>query len=145
MADPEFLVPDAEDPLTAPFFAACRRGELRVQRFAASGRMVWPPRPMDPHSQTLAHEWVELSGRGTVYSFVVPHPPLLPSYAALAPYNVILVALEEDPTLRMVGNLVAAPDGPINEIDPATIAIGEPVRVTFSSFDEVVLPQWLRA
>ena len=56
----------------------------------------------------------------------------------------ILVALAEDPTLRMVGNLVAAPDGPINEIDPATIAIGEPVRVTFSNVDEVVLPQWLR-
>ena len=145
MPDPGFLVPDVDDPLTAPYFAACARGELRVQRFSASGRMVWPPRPMDPHSQTLEHEWVQLSGRGTVYSFVVPHPPLLPSYAELAPYNVILVALEEDPTLRMVGNLVASTAGPINEIDPVTIAIGEPVRVTFSSVDEVVLPRWLRA
>ena len=144
MADSGFLVPDVDDPLTAPFWAACARGELRVQRFVASGRLVWPPRPMDPYSQTLEHEWVEVSGRGRVYSFVVPHPPLLPSYAALAPYNVILVALDEDPTLRMVGNLVASPDHPINAIDPGTITIGEPVRVTFSPVDDVVLPRWMR-
>ena len=43
----------------------------------------------------------------------------------------IIVALDEDPALRMVGNLVASPDGPINEIDPATIRIGDPVRVVF--------------
>ena len=57
-----------------------------------------------------------MSGRGTVWSFVVPHPPLLPAYQALAPYNVVVVTLEEDPTIRMVGNLVASPDGPIDEI-----------------------------
>ena len=73
-----------------------------------------------------------MSGAGTIWSFVVPHPPLLPAYAELAPYNVIVVALDEDPTIRFVGNLVAGPDGPINEIDPATIAIGEPVEVVFS-------------
>ena len=53
-----------------------------------------------------------------------PHPPLLPAFAELAPYNVVVVALDEDPALRLVGNLVASPDGPINEIDPATIRIG---------------------
>ena len=145
MTDAEFLLPDRDDPVTGAFWERCARGELCVQRFRASGRLVWPPRPMDPYSQTLEPDWVPLSGRGTNYSFVVPHPPLLPAYAELAPYNVILVALDEDPTLRMVGNLVASPDGPINEIDPATITIGEPVRVVFSQVDGVTLPRWARA
>jgi len=83
--------------------------------------------------------------RGTVWSFIVPHPPLLPAYQELAPYNVIVVALDEDPPLRMVGNLVARPDGAINEIDPATIHIGEPVRVVFQTVEDVTLPRWMRA
>jgi uncharacterized protein len=42
----------------------------------------------------------------------------------------------------MVGNLVEAPDDAINEIDPATIQIGEPVRVIFQRVEDVVLPRW---
>ena len=56
----------------------------------------------------------------------------------------IVVALDEDPTIRMVGNLVEDATGPINAIDPATIRIGEPVRVVFSPVDDVVLPRWVR-
>jgi uncharacterized protein len=85
-----------------------------------------------------------MSGRGTIWSFIVPHPPLLPAYQELAPYNVIVVALDEDPTLRMVGNLVDRPDGPINEVDPATIRIGEPVRVVFQRVEDIVLPRWMK-
>lgn len=85
-----------------------------------------------------------MSGRGTIWSFIVPHPPLLPAYQELAPYNVIVVALDEDPTLRMVGNLVERPDGPINEVDPATIRIGDPVRVVFQRVEDVVLPRWMK-
>jgi hypothetical protein len=41
----------------------------------------------------------------------------------------------------MVGNLVTGPDGAIDEIDPATIAIGQPVRVVFASAPSV--PRWV--
>ena len=36
-------------------------------------------------------------------------------------------------------------DGAINEIDPATITIGEPVRVVFHQIEDVTLPRWVRA
>jgi len=90
-------------------------------------------------------EWVTVSGRGTVWSFVVPHPPLLEPFSSAAPYNVIVVALDEDPTIRLVGNLVDESRS-INAIDPATIVIGEPVRVVFDSIsDEISMPRWVRA
>jgi uncharacterized OB-fold protein len=64
----------------------------------------------------------------------------------VAPYNVIVVALDEDPTLRMVGNLVTSAEGLINEVDPATIEIGAPVRVVFAEVsDDVSLPRWVAA
>ena len=71
-------------------------------------------------------------------------PPLLPADQELAPYNVIVVALEEDPTIRFVGNLVAGPDGEINEVDPAAIAIGDPVHVVFHQVEDVTLPRWVK-
>ena len=77
-------------------------------------------------------------------SFVVPHPPLLPHFDALAPYNVILVALDEDPSVRLVGNLLPREGEPIDALDPATIQIGARVHVVFERIsDEVVLPRWL--
>lgn len=139
------LLPDVDDEVAAPFWAGTARGELLVQTCAGCGRRRMPPRPMCPHCRSLAVEWVPTSGRGTIWSFIVPHPPLLPAYAELAPYNAIIVALDEDPTIRFVGNLLARSDGPINEIDPATIQIGEPVVVTFQQVEDVHLPRWLRA
>ena len=59
-----------------------------------------------------------MDGTASIWSFIVPHPPLLPAYADLAPYNAIVVALDQNPTIRFVGNLLAHPDGAINEMAP---------------------------
>ena len=99
---------------------------------------------MCPHCQSTAVRWTPTSGRGRVWSFVVPHPPLLPAFAEVAPYNAIIVELEEDPKIRFAGNLVTSADGQINEIDPSTIQIGEPVEVVFHQSDNVHLPRWKR-
>jgi uncharacterized protein len=139
------LLPDVASEDGAEFWAGAARGELLVQACGHCGAWRFPPRPMCPQCRSLEVRWERASGNATIYSYVVSHPPLLPAYAALAPYNVIVVALDEDPTIRMVGNLLAIPDGPINEIDPATIVIGEPVRVVFQQVDDVTLPRWVRA
>ena len=140
-----FILPDTEDDSVKPFWDGTARGELLVQKCAECGRMRIPPRPMCPNCRSLANEWVPLSGRGRVWSFVIPHPPLLPAYTEFAPYNVITVELDEDPTLRLVGNLVASADAPLNSVDPHSIAIGEPVRVVFAVVGDVHLPRWVRA
>jgi len=143
--DPAFILPDPDDDDAAPFWQATARGELRAQSCSGCGRRRIPPRPMCPACRSLEHTWELLFGRGSIWSYVVAHPPLLPAYQALAPYNVVTVALDDDPGLRLVGNLVASPEGAINEIDPATIRIGEPVRVVFQQVGDVYLPRWMRA
>ena len=141
----EGLLLPVVDEYSQPFWDGTAAGELRVQSCGDCGRLRFPPRPMCPWCQSLAVDWQVMSGRGTVFSFVVPHPPLLPAYAEVAPFNVVLVELEEDRMIRMVGNLVADEDALINSIDPTTIEIGEPVQVVFAKVsDEVVLPQWVR-
>jgi uncharacterized protein len=134
------------DEDSAPFFEGALQGELRVQRCPASGRLVFPPRALSPFAPGAPLEWVAVSGRGTIWSFAVPHPPLLPWYAERAPYAVVAVALDEDPTVRLIGNLVARPGGALNEVDPAGVRIGAPVRVTFERVaPELALARWLLA
>lgn len=139
------LVLPVPDEVSQPFWDAALAGELRMQACARCGRLRFPPRPMCPHCRSMHVTWELMSGRGTVWSHVVAHPPLLPAYAEYAPYNVIVVQLEEEPTCRLVGNLVETPNGPLNEVDPHSISVGERVRVVFADpLDGIAMPRWVR-
>jgi uncharacterized OB-fold protein len=143
------LLPALDDD-SRGFWEGCALGEIRVQRCERCGSRRFPPRPMCPVCRSLEVSWDPIPDEGTIWSFVVVHPPLLPAYGELAPYNVVVVALDVDPTLRLVGNLVAAAEGDIGEIDPDTIEIGEPVTPVFAPVGDdpdigtIALPRWVR-
>jgi uncharacterized protein len=141
---PWFPVLPALTPLTEGFFEGTAIGELRVQTCAACGARRHPPRPICPDCGDATWSWRPVSGRGSIWSFIVPHPPLLAGFEDLAPYNVLMVALDEDPALRMTGNLVTAPGRPLGEVDLASIAVGERVRAVFYDAGPVTVPQWVR-
>jgi len=72
-------------------------------------------------------------GTGTVASFTICYPPVLPAFADRVPYNAVVVQLDEGPF--MVSNLV--------DIDNDAIEVGLPVEVTFVDLDdELTLPQF---
>ncbi|MFF8845902.1 Zn-ribbon domain-containing OB-fold protein [Streptomyces sp. NPDC015127] len=135
------LAPVTDDD-GAPFWEYAARGELRVQSCArpSCGEPRFPPRPCCPHCGSFDSEWRLMSGRGRIWSYAIPHPPLLPDYAAHAPYNVVVVELSDAPRIRLVGNVVTSPDAPLDSLDPARLRIGAPVRAVF---DGNGLPRWL--
>ncbi len=76
-------------------------------------------------------EWdlVTASGKGTVYSYVVVHRPVIPGYEY--PLVVAIVELEEG--TRIVSNLVG--------IEPEKVEMGMPVQVSIEDVDdELKLP-----
>ncbi|MFI8425553.1 Zn-ribbon domain-containing OB-fold protein [Streptomyces sp. NPDC085479] len=129
----------------APFWEFTARGELRIQACAEKdcGELRFPPRPCCPHCQSFATEWRLMSGRGRIWSYVLPHPPLLPDYADQAPYNAVLVELADAPRIRLAGNVVAEPGARLDSVDPARLRIGAPVRVAFTEIDGVAVPRWI--
>ncbi|MFD5770067.1 Zn-ribbon domain-containing OB-fold protein [Streptomyces sp. NPDC127049] len=129
----------------APFWEFTARGELRIQACAEPecGEPRFPPRPCCPHCQSFATEWRLMSGRGRIWSYVLPHPPLLPDYAEQAPYNAVLVELADAPRIRLAGNVVAEPGARLDSVDPARLRIGAPVRVAFTEIDGVAVPRWI--
>ncbi len=144
-----FLLP-AGDEDGGFFWEGTALGELRIQKCDSCGHLRHTPRVMCPRCRSTEKSYAVMSGKGTIWSYVIPHPPLLQPYSDLAPYNVIVVELEEDKNLRFVGNLVSGPDGALNDIDPHTIQIGDPVRAVFKKFTradgtEQTMVFWVRA
>jgi uncharacterized protein len=119
-------------PETRPFWDGAAAGELRVQRCLACRRHYFYPRPVCPHCGTSEVEWVTVSGRATLYSYVISHRPA-PGFAGDGPYAIAVVELEEG--VRMMTNVVDCP----NE----QLVIGMPLEVTFEQIsDEVALPKF---
>lgn len=142
-ATTEPLLSPTIDTDGAPFWEYAAQGELRVQACGACGELRFPPRPCCPHCQSFESQWQRMSGRGRIWSYVRPHPPLLPAYAEQAPYNAIVVELADAPRIRLVGNLVTAPDAPLNSVDPDRLRIGAKVQVTFTDVGGIATPRWL--
>ena len=118
-----------------PFWDALKEGSLVVQECASCSHLVHPPRPMCPECGSFDKTWREMSGRGEVYSYVVTHQAIHPSYNGHLPYATVLVQLEEGPLVTT--NLV---DVGVDEIE-----IGMPVEVTYVPLsDEVTLPLFKR-
>jgi uncharacterized OB-fold protein len=118
----DFPLPDVDDPITAPFFAGAARGELVVPRCGECGAYVWYPRNACPDDGG-ALTWSRVSGRGTLFSWAVVRRAFLPAFADKVPFVSALVALEEDPAVRIVTYLVDA--------EPDTLRADEPVEVQF--------------
>jgi len=134
----EYLKPlpyaDAE---TRPYWEWAKKHELRMQRCADCRQIRFPPGPMCPACNSMRDEWVRMQGTGTIYSWIVVHPPVLPAFAADAPYSVVLVQLDDDPTLRLVGTVI--------DIANDELAAGIPVEVVFDDVTpDVTLPRWRR-
>lgn len=138
------LLPHIDD-VNEPFWRGCREGELRMQQCPVTRRLIFPPRPVNPWSPRDKALWTTVSSTGTIWSVIAPHPPLMLDFTDLAPYNAIVVALDADPTIRLVGNLVPEAGAAINAIAYEEIEIGEAVQVVFERInDEITLPRWER-
>lgn len=62
-------------------------------------------------------EWVEVAGRGRIFSWERPYHPVHPALNGHGPYVVVLVELPEAGGVRMVGNLLGDP------LQPVTIGV----------------------
>jgi len=106
-----------------PFWDACQRQELLIQRCQDCGYFRFPPSLLCPRCSSTNAPWVKASGKARVYTFEITHRPLYPAWDP--PYNVAIVELEEGP--RMHTNIVGCA---IDEI-----YVGMPVELVFEKLE----------
>jgi uncharacterized OB-fold protein len=121
----------AATPLTEPYWAACRRGELALQRCAGCARYIHFPEPVCPFCGGTDLPYAPVSGRGAVHTYSVIERTFLPGFQP--PFTVAWIDLPEG--ARVFGRLAA--DRP---------RIGLPVEVYFEDLPGFgPIPQWRSA
>ncbi|MGB7052077.1 MAG: OB-fold domain-containing protein [Acidimicrobiales bacterium] len=112
------------------FWTSGHDGRLRIQACGDCGKLVHPPVPICPVCRSRDRQVQTVSGRGTVIGFTVNAHQWHPAFEP--PYAIAIVALAEDPDVRLTTNLV--------EARPAEVHIGQEVRVRFEQHEDVWLP-----
>src|SRR5581483_11697236 len=113
------------DDLAQSFWQGCAAGTLRYQRCDACGRAQFYPRPFCARCGG-ATDWALSDGCGTVYAVTRVSRAPSADFAALVPYDILLVDLDQG--FRMMAH--GAPG----------LAIGERVRMSFRAHGERALP-----
>ncbi|HVM68144.1 MAG TPA: OB-fold domain-containing protein [Acidimicrobiales bacterium] len=101
------------------FWEGARAHELRIQTCADCDATYFPPTPRCWACGSMEVRWTVSSGRGSLYSFAVPHHPQAPGFRY--PVLVGLVALEEG--TRLVSNIVGC--------EREDLRIGMPLELTW--------------
>jgi uncharacterized protein len=121
--DADSMMRPASSRDTKFFWDGVNAHELRIQK-RPDGSLQHPPVPAVWQDKETAIDYQVVSGKGTVFTFVVHHAPKVPGRTL--PFVVALVELEEG--VRMLGEL--------RNVDPARVEIGMPVRATYIDFPD---------
>jgi uncharacterized OB-fold protein len=125
--------PFLEELEAKPFWANLREHKLTAQHCKACGKFfTFPPQGSCPHCLSSDYDWIAVSGKGKVYSFVTYHRAWHPAYQDKTPYNVSLIDLAEGP--RLISNVIGCKHDEVR--------IGMPVEIVYDDREEYTLPQF---
>ena len=99
---------------TAVYWESAKNGKLLVKTCKACDKLHYYPRTICPHCLSSDTDWVEASGRGSIYTYSVMRRTEIP-------YVIAYVTLEEGVT--MLSNIV--------ECDVDDVTVGQAVEVVF--------------
>jgi len=112
------------------FWTSGEAGVLRFQHCTACDRLQHPVTPVCRACGSAELDVQAVSGRGAVQSHTTTQQRWTPDDEH--PYVVAVVAIDEDPSIRLTTNVVGcAPD---------EVRVGMPVQVAFEQHDDVWLP-----
>lgn len=125
-------VPVTDDPDTAGFWAAAARGCIGVLFCTACDAPLHLPTPYCAACNSWDVEWRDVAPRGRVYSYTIAEQSIHPAFPA--PYTIVLVVLDEVPSVRLVGHIAGRVE----------LEIGAPLHAVFDEVREgVTIPRWL--
>ena len=125
------------DELDQPFWDALNEDRFVLQNCTSCDRLQHPPMPAcGACGSGDGLEWKPVAGRGQIYSYGVVYDSPVATLQADQPYNVAVIALEEDPGIKLLSHL---PGTPVDEVP-----IGAPVRIVYQPTPATgqKVPEW---
>ncbi|MCG7519913.1 Zn-ribbon domain-containing OB-fold protein [Ruegeria sp. Ofav3-42] len=117
----DFTLPEASPQADAAFRAGLAAGKFLIQRSKTTGEYNFYPRALSPTTGADDLEWVEASGKGTVYASTIIRRP----EKFGGDINNVLIDLDEGP--RMFSRIV--------DVDNEAITIGMKVQAVVMTPD----------
>jgi len=122
----------APDNASRHYWHSAAEGRLVIQRCTTCGVHQFYPRALCTACAGET-EWIDASGRGTLHTYTVIRQNRSPAFAALSPYAVGIVELDEG--VRMMSNIV--------DCDVDQLEVGMALEVLLlKAADDVGLPFW---
>lgn len=116
-----------------PFWEAAKKRRLVLKKCSKCGNIDHPPYLYCTACQADEHEWVEASGKGTLFAYAVNYFGVPFPFWADLPYVLGMVDLAEG--VRMISNIV--------DCDFEELENGMELEVVFDDVsDEITLPKW---
>jgi uncharacterized protein len=141
---PEWTLPAINDH-NAAFFTS---GELRLETCRACGSVQHPPIGVCIECGGLDHDYLATTPTGRIDGFTIVHHAVHPLLTERVPYNVVVVALDDHPDLRVVGNVIDIAQD--SRSGPGSVQNGARVRCTWTDplpspngGPDIRLPQWV--
>ena len=126
-----------------PFWDAANQRRLEVQFCTACNRLQYPPAEvcspdgLTPGCGSADHlQWKEVKGRGHILEFFVVRDSRIRRLQADQPFNIALIALDEEPNINFLSNLPGTP--------PGEVPVGGAVEVLFEPVEgsNQLIPEW---
>jgi len=115
------------------FWRGAAEGKLLAHRCTGCGRLQHPPTPLCPHCHGAAWELVELSGHGTVASYIIIRHPPNPWFEL----PIVAGTIDLDEGIQVISNIC---DVPLDELE-----VGMPVEVFFAPTEDGLAVPLFRA
>jgi uncharacterized OB-fold protein len=130
---PDGMPSPLADTTTLPFWEAAAEHRLVVQRCSACAHTRHPPAPICPECRSSESDWLEVPGRGEVYTYTLVHRPIAAGQEL--PFAIAVIALEDSGGLRMISNVVG--------VAPGELAIGLPVELVWEDMSpDLAIPRF---
>lgn len=115
---------------TKMFWEGCKEHKLKIQRCKKCGKLRWPAAFLCPDCLSSEAEMQEMSGEGTLYSYVTFQKAFHPSVQDKVPYTVGVVELEGG--VRIISNIV--------DCKPEQLACNKRVKMKWMDCEEYTKP-----
>ena len=88
------------EPVAAPFYEGMAQHKVMIQQCVSCSTYLPPAQVVCDHCGSNTLSWVDVSGHGKIYSYVVYHRSFHPAFNQQVPYTVALIELNEGPRLQ---------------------------------------------
>lgn len=115
---------------TKMFWEGCKEHKLEIQRCKKCGKLRWPAAFLCPDCLSSETEMQEMSGDGTLYSYVIFQKAFHPSVQDKLPYTVGVIELEGG--VQIISNIV--------DCEPEQLACNKKVKMKWMDCEEYTKP-----